>query len=352
MPGRPERSGIILTVELRTPRYLIAGRLTRDFLILPSGKIILDAPGGNALYTCAGMLVWEPEAHPSILARVGEDYPRRWLSQFSDWGIDVRGVNILPHAMDVRYFALYADHHTRYRDDPVVHFSRLNQPFPRALLDYQSPASDLDSRTRLKDYSLRQGDIEPFLLDAMFAHLCPTDFLTHNLLPAILRQAEFTTVTLDPAAGYMNPTFWNDVPSIVTGLTAFLPSEDKLRFLFQGRSTDLWEMAEALAAFGCEFIVIKRSEYGQYLYDSATRTRWEIPPYHARLANPHGAGDAFCGGFLAGYQRTYDPLEAVLHGNVAASIVIEGDPVNYALDVLPGLPQARMENLRALVRKI
>jgi sugar/nucleoside kinase (ribokinase family) len=36
------------------------------------------------------------------------------------------------------------------------------------------------------------------------------------------------------------------------------------------------------------------------------------------------AGEALSGGFLAGYRRSFDPLEAVLYGNISASMVIEG----------------------------
>lgn len=122
--------------------------------------------------------------------------------------------------------------------------------------------------------------------------------------------------------------------------------------LFQNRTHDLWEMAETLASYGCEFIVIKCGARGQLLYDAATGSRWEVPPYPARFANPIGAGDAFCGGFLAGYRRTYDPLEAVLYGNIAASLVVEGNLATYALDALPGLNLARLESLRQMARKV
>jgi sugar/nucleoside kinase (ribokinase family) len=88
------------------------------------------------------------------------------------------------------------------------------------------------------------------------------------------------------------------------------------------------------------------------LYDSASRKRWEAPAYPARLADLTGAGDAFCGGFLAGYTETFDPLRAVLYGNVSASLAVEGYGALYALDTLPGLAQARLESLSALVRQV
>jgi sugar/nucleoside kinase (ribokinase family) len=339
-------------VDITLPRFLIAGKITRDTVVLPSDQVLLDVPGGNVLYAAVGVAIWEPQPPPAIVARVGEDYPREWLDQFARRGLDTRGVQVLEQAVDVRSFIAYASRNVRSKEDPVAHFARLGLPFPKDLLGYRVQDSYLDSRTQLMPTSLRQGDIPGDFLDAGVAHLCPLDYLTHSLLPAVLRQAEFTTVTLDPSPGYMNPTFWDDVPALLTGLTAFLPSEEEMRSLFQGRSTDLWEMAEALAAYGCEIIVIKRGEGGQMLYDATTHTRWEVTAYPSRMVDPSGAGDAFGGGFLVGYRRSYDALEAILYGNISASLVVEGTGPFYALDALPGLAQARLEALRQAIRKV
>lgn len=335
-----------------TPRFIFIGKLTRDYYITADDQLVLDVPGGNLAYASVGLKLWE-DSHPvGMIARVGEDYPQSWLDELTQRGFDSRGINVLPETVDVRSFYVYTDKVTRVSGDPVTHFARLGEPYPKALLGYKDSSYALDSRTELDQITLRQGDIPDEYLDASAVHLCPIDFMTHSLLPAVFRQAGLTTLTLDPASGYMNPTFFNDIPSLVTGLTAFMPAEADLRALFEGRSNDLWEMAEALAAYGCEVIVIKRGERGQWLYNAASKTRWEIPAYPARLANPTGVGDAFCGGFLAGYRRTYDPLEAALHGNVAASIVSEGTGVFFAMDVLPGLTAARLDSLKQSVRKL
>ena len=338
-------------MERFLPRYLVAGLLTRDYVILPSGETLLDVPGGNAIYAAVGIALWENDPPPAIIARVGEDFPHDWLDKFQRMGLDTRGVRVMPEAVDVRSFTAFLDRSTRVKDDPVVHFSRLGLPFPKALLGYRTNAK-VDSRTRLLPTSLRQGDIPSDYLDAGVVHLCPMDYLTHSLLPAILRQAQFTTVTLDPSLGYMNSTYWDDIPALLNGLTAFLPSEEEVFSLFQGRSEDLWEIAGALSAYGCEIIVIKRGERGQILYDSTSNSKWEIPSYPSKMVNPIGAGDAFCGGYLAGYRRTYDPLEAVLYGNIAASLVVEGHKVSYALDALPGLAEARLDSLRQSIRRV
>jgi sugar/nucleoside kinase (ribokinase family) len=150
----------------------------------------------------------------------------------------------------------------------------------------------------------------------------------------------------------MNSSFRDDFPSLITGLTAFLPSEEEVRNLFQGRLENLWEMAEAIASYGCEIVVIKRGERGQLVFDSPNNKRWEVPAYPVQPVDPSGVGDAFCGGFLAGYRETYDPLQAALYGNITASLAIEGQGPFYALDALPGLAQARLEALRSNVREV
>ena len=340
-----------MTTEL-SPHSIFFGQMRRDFCILPDGKVLLDTPGGNVLYAATGLMVWEQERPPGIIARVGEDYPREWLELIERKGILTGGIHVQAQSLDVRSFYAYTDLNTRLSDDPVAAFSRLGQELPRALLGFRPVRPSIDSRTQLGAFSLRQSDLVAAYMDAHSAHLCPLDYLTHTLIPAVLRQAGFTTITLDPSVGTMTPVFWDNIPVMLTGLTAFLPSEEEIRALFHGRSTDLWEMAETLGSYGCDFVVIKRGERGQILYDASSKARWEIPAYPARLANLTGAGDAFCGGFLAGYRRTFDPLMAVLHGSIAASITIEGSGPFFALDVLPGLAQARLEALRENARRI
>jgi sugar/nucleoside kinase (ribokinase family) len=189
-------------------------------------------------------------------------------------------------------------------------------------------------------------------LQSRAAHLCPLDYMTTSRLLSTFRQANVTFLAMDPHAAFMTGTAIDDVRSLLQGLTAFLPSEQELRALFWGHTDDLWQMAEALGNFGCEFVVVKRGVHGQMLYDSVSKKRWEIPAYPARLVDLTGAGDSYCGGFLAGYLKTFDPLRAALYGSVSASLTIEGSGAFHALDTLPGLAQARLDALSGLVRQV
>jgi sugar/nucleoside kinase (ribokinase family) len=340
------------TSESQFPQFIIAGQLRRDFIILPDRNTRIDVPGGNAIYAAGGLAVWEPSPPPGIVARVGLDYPQEWLERFAQRGIDVRGVHVLPQPVDLRAFVSFLEMPPLSNEDPVASFAKIGQPFPKSLIGYQHRSSTTDSRSRLNSTSIRQSDLIPDYLKASAAHICPLDYLTHTLLPAVLRQAGFNLVTLDPSPGYMNSTFWDDIPSLITGLTAFLPSEEETRSLFHGRSSDLWEMAEAIAAYGCQIVVIKRGERGQLVFDAASRRRWEIPSYPVQSVDPTGAGDAYCGGFLAGLRKTSDPLQAALFGNISASLALQGHGPFYAMDALPGLAHARLEALRQLAREV
>jgi sugar/nucleoside kinase (ribokinase family) len=355
------------------PRTLVFGKLSRDYAMVRDrvpGAIrvdsdqadaqqplyrLMDVPGGSALYASVGMLIWEPDQAPGLVARVGEDYHHQWLEEFSQRGINVSGVQILPQALDVRSFYVVTDQNSCREEDPVSYFARIGQPFPKPLFGYRpqdKQGNIAKSRTQMDDLSPRPSALSPELFHATAAHFCPLDYLSHTLLPGLLRQQGFTSLTIDPPEQVMDPIFWDDVPAMLAGLTACLPAEAKVRKLFHGRSTDLWEMAEGLARYGCEFVVIKRGPLGQVLYDRASKNRWEIPAYPARLVNTMGAGDAFCGGFLVGYRRSFDPVQAVLYGNIAASLVVEGSGAFYALEAMSGLAKARLEALAENVRKV
>jgi len=328
---------------------VFAGQLRRQYLLPFEGRPLLDAPGGNLLYSAAGARLWVDSV--CLMARVGENYPHDWLKLFQKKGMDSRGVKIVPGPIDVRTFMVYIDSQNCQYTNPVSHFVRLGLPFPKGLLGYQPPQIEQDSRKYANPDSPKLADIPSDYLVAKAIHLAPLDLQAHSQLAPGFRHAGVPIVTIDPGPGYMNANYLDDLRSLLQGVTAFLPSEEEIRSLFWGKTNDLWEMASILASFGCEIIVIKRGGRGQYVYERSTGKKWEIPAYPSRLADPTGAGDAFCGGFLAGYAASMDPLRAAMCGNISASFSIEGSGAFYMLDSMPGLAQARLHSLSNLVKQ-
>lgn len=331
-------------------RFVIAGRITREYILPPVGSPLLDTAGGSALYACGGFLVWKKGV--GVLARVGEDYPRQWLKEIEGRGVNVEGVKILEQTLDLREFRAYDANLEPIRGSPVSQFARRQLTFPKALLGYQY-APDQESEPRKASSTvIPASQIPASYLEAHGVHLCPMDFASQQQLLTAFKGGPVNTLTIDPSGGYMNQPFFRDIRGSLAGVTAFMPSEKKLRGLFWGYTDDLWDMAVALGEWGCEIVVVKRGSLGQAVYDAAGKNKWEIPAYPARLADPTGAGDAFCGGFLAGFASTYDPVQAALHGNVSASLKVEGSGAFSALGMLPGLAEARLNVLRDLVRKV
>jgi len=176
--------------------------------------------------------------------------------------------------------------------------------------------------------------------------------VTQTQLIAGLKRGTTHTFVLDPAPASMTPAARRELPALLNGVTAFLTSQAELRNLFQAETHDLWEMAAAISLYGCDYVVIKCGAQGQLLYVVSNKRKLEIPAYPARVADPTGVGDAFGGGFMAGFCKNYDPLEGVLHGNISASLKLEGSGAFYPLDVMPGLAEARLNALRDMVREV
>lgn len=328
------------------PEFLIFGRLTREYLLPPSGHARLDVPGGSLFYAAGGLKVWESSV--GLVGRVGNDYPREWLNDVMSRGFDTSGIRVLSQNLDLREFLSYTESFEVTRINPITHFARRELTFPKSLLGYQP----LDERVLEDAGTLIITDIPDDYLTARAALICPMDLVTQTQLIAGMKRGDVHTFILAPDPNSMKPKARRELPALINGITAFLTSQEELRNLFWGETHDLWEMAESVSKYGCEYVVIKCGPRGQLLYEVSTKRKWEIPAYPARIADPTGAGHAFNGGFVAGYCKSYDPLQGVLYGNVSASLKLEGSGAFYPLDVLPGLAEARLNALQDMVREV
>src|SRR5258708_25374515 len=230
------------------PTFVVAGRITREFILPPAGQPLLDVPGGSLLYAAGGLRIWEQDI--GLLARVGEDYPRAWLKQIEGHGMDVRGIQILPQGLDLRSLIAYNEKVEIMHGTAVAHFARRELAFLKNLLGYQSPPETQKDAKKPDVLAPLPVEIPRDQLEARAVHLCPLDFVSHTQLANLFKAASVQTITLDPSPGYMAPFFFKDLRMVVSGLTAFLPSEEELRNLFWGETHDLWEMAAAVGAYG------------------------------------------------------------------------------------------------------
>lgn len=329
--------------------YLFIGGLREDYFITHRDEVYLHVLGGNAVYAAAGARVWSDSV--GIVSRIGSNYPVEWLDEIRLAGISTTGVHTLPDEHDTRTFYAYLTQDERVDTNPASHFLRINHPLPKFLIDYRSSTENMDERVSVDPLTIRSEDVPAFSL-LRAAHIAPSHYISHSVLPLRLRELQARLISLDPSERYMDPGFEDDLPVLVHGVDAFLPSRNEAEAFFLPHNMDLWEMAEAFAGMGCSYVVIKSGSAGQFLWDQAAKKRWHIPAYPAQIKDVTGAGDSYCGGFLVGLDQTHDPVQAALCGSVSASLTLEGIGPLYPLGAYSGLARARLESLRSAVREI
>src|SRR5215208_6846309 len=213
------------------PIFLVFGKLTREYLLPSTGPERLDVAGGNLLYGAGGLRVWESEI--GLVGRVGNDYPREWLNVCIARGFDTSGIRILPSNLDVREFIAYSESFEVTRINPVSHFARRGMTFPKSLLGYQPPD---DKKKPSPEIMLTVTDIPADYLTARAALLCPMDIVTQTQLIAGMKRGSVHTFVLDPGPDAMRPKARRELPVLLNGVTAFLPSREELCDLFWGQT--------------------------------------------------------------------------------------------------------------------
>ncbi|MDR7539911.1 MAG: carbohydrate kinase family protein [Armatimonadota bacterium] len=79
-------------------------------------------------------------------------------------------------------------------------------------------------------------------------------------------------------------------------------------------------MATALRELGVGTVAVKLGEEGAYVDDGSWRGR--VPAFFVDVVDTTGAGDAFCGGFLAGYLAGWDAARAARLGNAVGAMCV------------------------------
>ena len=329
---------------------VLVGRLQREYLLPYNRPPRLNVLGGNLAYAAGALALWGGRA--GLLTRVDSNFPHAWLIPFSKIGFDLTGVRTGDEKIDDRRFVAYSDPSTAHHDNPLTWFAERQLPFPRELLGYNQGPTRLCSKTDFQPYSLHINDMPHAYLEVSAAHICPIDFVSHKMLPSLLKAGMIQTLTMRACACYMDPSYWSEMKGLLSDVTAFLVTETEALRLFQGRSVDLWEIAETLAGYGPEFVLIDVKDGSRWVHDRLSKRKWIVPAYPTGPVDVTGVSHAFDGGFLINLRKHYDVIEGALHGQVSAAFCAEGSGPAYLMDSLPGLKEARVDILRARVMAV
>jgi len=266
-------------------------------------------------------------------------------------GLDVSGIHVVPGRQDMRTFYAYTDPRTRTDTDPATHFARIGLPLPDDLLDYVHSTPGQDNPDEYEPLAVRPDDWPTAYDGAHVLHLSPISIRTHTNLPMRARQSGVAQITADPGERYMVPRLRSHVEALLQNLDVFLPSEMEVRSLLTD-GIDLWDAAVEFARHGPRVVVVKMGDQGTLVYERDSNRRTHVPPYPARVVDVTGAGDSFCGGFMAGLATTGDPIRAALYGTVSASFAIEGYGALYALDADSATARRRLVYLEQAMANI
>lgn len=328
-----------------------AGGIIIDNVVAADGTVNRGAMGGNAVYSAAGARLWLDEV--GLVGIVPRNYPAAFLERLARGGIDTEGVAVVAEDVTLAEWFVYAPDGSR-RDQ--LHASPDDEA--RLGLDRQAIAPQDVALLAARLAGLTPGGrgFGPFRRDhpITFDHV-PARFRTaravhlptsrpdaHRALATALKAAGLL-VSVDPGANA--PVFAAEASCPPADF--LLPSEKELAVLEPGadRAAGVARLAHRTGAV----VAAKLGQAGAIV--ATTHGTLLVPACRVSARDPTGAGDAFCGGFLAGFLLTGDPVAAVCHGTVAASFAVESFGPFHLLEADRAEARQRLEVLMARLER-
>ena len=109
--------------------------------------------------------------------------------------------------------------------------------------------------------------------------------------------------------------------AFVRGASAFLPSEQEIMRIWGPSDIGLW-LRETASRLECH-MAAKLGERGSLVCDAESGVLIHTPAHPVQVVDTTGAGDGYCGGFVAGLAAGRPLAECAAMGAVSASYVIE-----------------------------
>jgi ribokinase len=109
--------------------------------------------------------------------------------------------------------------------------------------------------------------------------------------------------------------------AFLRGASAFLPSEAEIMRIWGPPDIGIW-LRETALRHKCH-MVAKLGERGSLVCDAESGVLIHTPAHPVNLVDTTGAGDGYCGGFLAGLAAGRSLPECAAMGTVSASYVVE-----------------------------
>jgi sugar/nucleoside kinase (ribokinase family) len=272
----------------------VAFGLIIDDIVFPDGQTAMGILGGGGPQTAFGMKLWADQV--GLVAGVGSDLPTEALAWLKAGGIDTAGL-------------CYSDPWPTLRAWQLLEADGLRTQVWRVAGPAIGPqlARSLEqlppNYRRARGYHLGVHPEEPDL-----------DFIQS------LRDIG-AVVSIEPYRSAAQPLSQTELRALVSAGQIFSPNEAEAESLV-GPGQPL-ELIRRLVEAGAEIVTLRQGENGATVHRADTGETWRIPAVQTFAQDPTGAGNAFCGAFLAGWVQTGDLHLAGSYGAVAAGFLVE-----------------------------
>jgi sugar/nucleoside kinase (ribokinase family)/fructoselysine-6-P-deglycase FrlB-like protein len=291
-------------------QVVVIGNVTIDDVVHAFGETTMASPGGNTIHAAAAAKVWDVRV--GLAARLGTDFPAEALARLNTAGFDTAGL--------------------RPVDGPTVRNWVIYEHDGRRTWVYRTPPE------RRVEMAPSPGDIPdgwlPGAGDPPIVHVAAMPFdAAVAIVEHVRTRAGEAVITLDTHEDW-DPRC-NEILELARRVDVFLPSHEELAAMLG--YDDPERGATALLAQGVPAVVVKRGALGT-LVAVGDRPVVSVAPPQVAVVDETGAGDSFCGGFVAGLALGDSHVVAAQRGAATAGAAIGA---SGSLRLLRRAPNAR-----------
>lgn len=280
--------------------YVIYGKTHIDQIRRLDGVMEREILGGGGPQGAFGARVWSPSV--GFLTRTGDVIPEKPLATLHGLDVDLQGWYKFPH---------------------------LRQP--TAGMEYDENQYMRASGNHATSMELLSADIrrlldEPLAIPAAYQHPHVMHLITEYYddkiyTDALALRQQGVTFSVEPLIDYRR---WTNREQTLAALPLIdVVSPDWPSASGLAGSDDPATVLRFWSEQGPAMVAVRSGARGSYVWDRITNKAWRVPPVLVNVVDPTGAGNAYAGGQIVGWDQTQDALYAGCYGAVSASFAVE-----------------------------
>jgi sugar/nucleoside kinase (ribokinase family) len=295
---------------------LVVGSVAIDAVKTPFGER-KEALGGSATFFSMAASFFNKV---NIVATVGEDFPKKYLSLFKTRNIGTAGLRVV-RGKTFRWKGWY-DYDLNTAHTVYTHLN--------VFKDFKPVIPNDLKHTK----SVFLANIDP------------------QLQYSVLKQIKSPRLVACDSMNYWIKHKRREFERLLDRVDMLLLNDSEAR-LFTGES-NLVNAARLIVSMGPEAVIIKKGEHGVIYF--SRRDHFIAPAYLLEsIYDPTGAGDTFAGGlmgYLSRAQKIDEPniRKAIIYGSILASFVVEDFSVNRLLEISMSDINSRYNHFRRITR--